>query len=560
MDLPHRRKMLILSGVLTAMLLSALDGTIVGPAMPTIVRDLGGIALLAWVFTVYSLASTIAVPIVGKLSDLYGRKWFYLGGILVFVAGSMLSGAAGEPWMNAIFGGADAMTQLIVCRAIQGLGGGMLMANGMALVGDMFNPRERGKYQGLFGGVFGFASVLGPAVGGWLTDAVSWRWIFYLNVPVGIVAFALLALALPTPEKGQKHAVDWWGALALATGLVPLLVALNEGGTTWGWTSPTMLALLGAAAVALALFVLRETRAAEPILSMRFFKDRNFTLSMTVLFFSGVAQFGAIMFLPLFQQVVMGKSASSSAGLLTPMLVSMVIASVASGRIISRTGRYKWLGVGGLAVAVLGIAMLSRLGMETSSLYLMASMVLLGAGIGVTNPLFTISMQAAYPSQIGVVTAAVQFFRSIGGTVGVALLGGTLNAAFAKNLTALVVSHAGSFGALEPTFVKLAERPESLLNSGGAAALMAQFPAEAQALVTAFLGDVQLAYASSIGRVFLIGLGLLVVALGAMLLLGEVPLTAHVPRASLEELGKELLAEEAVLPEDQEPEIARLRL
>ncbi len=559
MDLPQRRKMLILSGVLMAMLLGALDGTIVGPAMPTIVRDLGGIEMLTWVFTVYALASTIAVPIVGKLSDLYGRKWFYLGGILLFVAGSALSGAAGEPWLNQIFVNASAMTQLIVFRGVQGLGAGMLMANGMAIVGDLFDPRERGKYQGLFGGVFGFASVLGPALGGWLTDSFSWRWIFYINVPIGIAAFAMLAATLPTPERGQKHSIDWWGTFALVTGLVPLLIALNQGGAQWGWTSALTIGLFAVAAASLAAFVFIELRSPEPILSMRFFKDRAFSASMLVLFFSGVGMFGAIMFLPIFQQIVLGKSASNSGALLTPMLVAMVIGSIGTGQIISRTGRYKWIGVGGMAVASAAMLMLSRLSIDTSNAYLIGSMILLGAGIGVTMPLFTISMQSQYPDDIGVVTAATQFFRSIGGTVGVAMLGGALNAAFAENLTALIAQHASKFGPLAPTFAKLAEKPEALLNAGAAEKLAATIPPQAQAAVASFMVDVKVALADAIGHTFLLGFGLMLLAFVAMLAVKETPIRVAAPRATAEEFGRELLAEEAVLPEDSEPDIVHER-
>lgn len=552
-DLPQRRKMLILGGVLLAMLLGALDSTIVGPAMPTIVRDLGGIQLLAWVFTIYTLASTVAIPVVGKLSDLFGRKWFYVAGILLFVAGSALSGAAGEPWLSTVFGSGSAMMQLIVFRGVQGLGGGMLMANGMALVGDMFGPRERGRYQGLFGAVFGLASVVGPVLGGWLTDTLSWRWIFYINVPIGIAALAVLAFALPTPERGQNHAIDWWGTLALVAGLVPLLIALNWGGSQYGWGSTMIVTLLAVAAAAIVAFVLIERRAGEPILSMSYFKDRNFSASMVVLFLSGIGMFGSIMFLPLFQQIVLGATASNSGALLTPMLVAMVTGSILTGQIISRTGRYKVIGLVGLAVATGGMFMLSRLAIGTSDAYVIAAMVALGAGIGVTMPLFTISMQAQYPREIGVVTAATQFFRSIGGTVGVALLGGSLNAAFSANLKALVSGHTQSFGVFATLFEKVADKPEALLNSGGMQALAAHLPAGARALLASFAVDVKFAYAESIGHTFLLGFFLMLGATIAMFFVKEYPLTGQQPAMTAEGVGRELLAEDAVLAADEEP-------
>lgn len=545
--------MLILAGVLGAMLLSALDSTIVGPAMPTIARELGGIQLLAWVFTIYTLASTIAIPIVGKLSDLYGRKWFYAGGIALFVGGSMLSGAAGEQWLNALFGQGSAMVQLIAFRGIQGLGGGMLAANGMAIVGDMFGARERGKYQGLFGAVFGLASVFGPILGGFLTDTLTWRWIFYINVPIGLAALAVLLFSLPTPQRGQQHALDWWGTGALVAGLVPLLIALNEGGASYGWLSPLIVSLLALAVVALVAFVVIERRAQEPILSLTFFKDRSFSASMIVLFLSGVGMFGSIMFLPLFQQIVLGGSASNSGALLTPMLVSLVLASIVAGQIISRTGRYKVLGIVGLAVAAFGMFLFTRLSVDTSNAYVIGAMVALGAGIGATMPLFTISLQAQYPDDIGVVTAAVQFFRSIGGTMGVALLGGALNASFAVNLKTLLLADSAKLGPLASKLVGLADKPEMLLNGTVVQQLLAKIPPQFHSAGLTFITDLKLSYAQSIGHTFGYGFLLMLGAVVAMFFVTEIPLVGSKPSTSAADIGLELVTEEAVLAADEEP-------
>ena len=311
---PEQRTVFL--GLMLGMLVASVSQTIVSPAMPIIVAELGGMAHYSWLATAAMLASAVVVPVIGKLSDLYGRKWFYLAGIVIFMVGSALSGASGEPWLNSLVttltGDPNSMLQLIVFRGIQGVGGGMMMANAMAIIGDLFEPRERARYQGLTGAVFGLASVFGPAVGGWLTDSLSWHWIFYINVPFGILALIVLAITMPKPQHGQQHSVDWLGATALTAGLVPLLLALNWGGSEYAWTSVTVLALFAAALVMLGLFVWREFGASEPILDMRLFRDRGFSASMAVLFLSGVGMFGSIMFLPTFMQIVQGKSASNS--------------------------------------------------------------------------------------------------------------------------------------------------------------------------------------------------------------------------------------------------------
>ena len=556
-ELSHRRKFAILAGVLMAMLLGALDATIVGPAMPNIVRELGGMALLSWVFTIYSLTSTITIPIVGKLSDLYGRKWFYLGGISIFLAGSALSGAAGEPWLNSIFtsltGAPQQMFQLILFRGIQGIGGGAMMANGMAIIGDLFEARERARYQGLMGAVFGLASVLGPPLGGWLTDSFTWRWIFYINIPIGIVALAVLATAMPRPQPGQQHRIDWWGAAALTGGLVPLLLALNWGGSVHAWASPTILGLLGVAALALVAFVLRELRASEPILDVTLFRDRSFSASMLVLFLSGVGMFGSIMFLPTFMQVVQGRSASGSGSLLMPMLIAMIGSSIITGQLIARTGKYKIFGLVGMGAAAVGMFLLAQLSPETGNLMLALDMVLVGVGIGATMPLFTISLQSQYPKRMGEVTGALQFFRSIGGTVGVALLGGVMNASFARELGILLTEQSAKFGAAFPLLSKLAEEPGKLLNSGAMQALSSSLPAAARPLLQPFFEDVKVALTTGIAEAFLWGSVLMALAFVAMWFVREVPLFAKPHLDTAAEIGSELLAEESVQPGEHEP-------
>jgi len=560
-NLPHRRKMYILGGVLLAMLLGALDGTIVGPAMPTIVRELGGMAMLSWVFTIYSLTSTITIPIVGKLSDLYGRKWFYLGGIVVFLIGSALSGAAGEPWLNSIFrsisGSENPMLQLIVFRGLQGFGGGAMMANAMAIIGDLFSPRERGRYQGLTGGVFGLASVFGPMLGGWFTDTLSWRWIFYINIPLGLLALVALMLVMPRPETGQQHRIDWWGAGALTVGLVPLLLALSWGGSEYAWGSSMIIGLLIVAAIALAAFCAREFRAAEPILDIRLFADRGFSASMIVLFLSGVGMFGTIMFLPTFMQVVLGRSASNSGALLTPLMVAMISASIITGQLMSRTGRYKAYGIAGLAVSAIGMFMLSQIGVDTTNTTMAIDMALVGLGLGVTMPLFTISLQSQFQNRIGEVTGAMQFFRSIGGTVGVALLGGVMNASLASELESLVTAQKAAFGPAFETFAKLAENPAVLLNAGALEAIAAKLPPEMAPLFASFTGDLKLAVSTGIATAFMWGFVMLALSFVAMRFVREVPLTSGPRLESAAEVGVELLAEEALIPAADEPAVLK---
>ncbi len=549
-DLPKTRKMTVFAGVLLALLLGALDQTIVGPAIPTIVKELSGMQQLAWVFTIYSLTSTIAIPLVGKLSDLYGRKWFYIGGISIFMFGSVLCGAAGSDTFMTLFEplGLSAMTQLIIARGIQGVGGGTMMANGMAVVGDLFDPRERGKYQGFTGAIFALSSVVGPAVGGWLTDIASWRWIFYVNLPLGFLALGVLWYAMPKPEHGQEHSVDWWGALALVAGLVPLLLALNWGGSVYPWTSETIMGLMVFAGFMTFVFIWRERRASEPIVDIDLFKDRSFSASMLVLFFSGVGMFGSIVFLPLFMQTVQGASAASSGSLLIPMMISMVAGSILCGQLISRTGHYKVLGVIGLAIATLGMLLLSRLQVDTTRLTVVIDMILVGGGIGVTMPLFAIALQGQFPTRIGEVTAAVQFFRSIGGTVGVALLGGVMNAAFAKQFGELITRQAEKFGAASGRLSSLAEDPSLLLNEGALQKLAASLPPGSGRLMSTFIVDMKIALSSAIAETFLIGAVMTALAFVAMLFVKEVPLLSRPKLDTAEAIATELGIEESVVP------------
>ena len=416
-NIPKGQKIAVMIGTMLAMLLSALDQTIVATAMPRIVRDLNGLEHLSWVITAYLLASTVIVPIYGKLSDIYGRKYFILSAVGIFLLGSVLSGFSQN------------MTQLIIFRAIQGLGGGAIFANAFAIIGDLFTPRERGKWQGMFGAVFGLASVIGPTLGGWITDNLSWRWNFFINIPVGILALIVIWLLMPMVKPEFKNrTIDFAGAILLTIGLISLLLALVWGGNQYPWNSPIIYGLFTASAVSLVSFVAVEKRVKEPILPLDLFKNKIFSVSMIVIFLTGFGMFGAIFYIPLFAQMVLGLSSTNSGAVLTPFMLGIVGASIITGQLISKTGRYKWPAVFGLGLASTAIFFLSKMGIDTSQTTLVVRMVGTGIGLGITFPIFTLAVQNAFDhSKMGVATASTQLFRSIGGTVGTAILGGVFN-------------------------------------------------------------------------------------------------------------------------------------
>ena len=455
-----KRKRIITIGILIGTFLGALEATVVSTAMPTVIASLGGLHIYSWVFSVYLLTSTVTVPIWGRLSDLYGRRFFYMAGIGFFLLGSALSGQS------------QTMFELILFRAIQGLGAGALVPLGLTILGDLYAVVERTKVQSLFSAVWGMASILGPVTGGFLTDHLSWRWVFYINIPFGLAAAVIIGVALVEEGYRRKAAIDYLGSVLLTASITLFLLALMEGGSgvlgSGGWGSWYVISMVAGSAALLAGFIYVESRVPEPIVPLSLFSNRLFRAATINGLLAGTALFGSISFIPLYVQAVMGTSATRAGSVLTPILLGWVTFSVIAGRLLLRVG-YRATVIAGMVLLVIGFFFLTRIGPSTSATYITLDMLAVGAGMGLSMLTLLIAVQSAVPrDQLGIATSSTQFFRSIGGIVGVAVMGSVLSSQLSAEVERVVQTDGG-----HQELAELARHPDIIINAAARARISA---------------------------------------------------------------------------------------
>ncbi|HKF84411.1 MAG TPA: MDR family MFS transporter [Candidatus Limnocylindrales bacterium] len=516
-ELPHPVRMRVLGAVMVAVFLSALDQTVVGTALPTIITDLGGNGLYTWAITAYLLTATISGPLYGKISDLFGRRPVFLFGISVFMLGSVLAGLSQEMW------------QLVAARGIQGLGAGAIFPLAMATIADLFSPSERGRYQGLFGAVFGLSSLLGPAIGGLITDTIGWPFVFYVNIPIGLVVLFTIRRYLPAYHPaGERPKIDYLGAALFTGALVPILIGLTNKQSA-DWTDLSVGGLIVLGALVLGVFVWVESRAAEPIVPLRLFRNRAFTISVASVFLASFGFFAAVVFLPRWFQVVGGASATISGYQMLPLLGGLIFSAVAAGQIVARTGRYRLLMFAALVTTSIGLGLLTQLRADTPLPLLWASMLITGIGVGPTFAVFPLIVQNSVPIRhIGAASSNLSFFQSVGGTVGLAITG----TVFATSLSQQMPASIAGAGVPREVGQALAGGGVAGLTGVGdlGATILASLPAGARALVEPFIpaivGAVHEAFSLATASTFVVGIATCLVAAGLVLAFREAPATA----------------------------------
>jgi EmrB/QacA subfamily drug resistance transporter len=507
-ELSKKGIILTMVSLMITLLLAALDSTIVGTAMPKIISDLNGMEHYSWPFTAYMLCSTLAILIFGKLSDMYGRKPIFVSGIIVFLISSALCGMS------------RTMTQLILFRGLQGIGGGIIISNVFIMVGEMFPPVKRGKYIGLVSSMWGLASVIGPAVGGIITDTLNWRWVFYVNLPLGLIALGLVLIGLPYARyRDTKEPIDVRGIAVFIALVAPLFLALTAGGDRYPWLSPQILGLIAFSVVMLFLLIPIERRAAEPIFPPALFSNSTFTVSSISMFFSNAVMFCAIIYVPLFVQAVMGRSATGSGGITTPMMLGVAAAAAGTGQIISRTKKYKTVGMISLLLTLLGTVLLSTMSEKTSALTVAFYSVMVGVGSGGVIPSFNIAVQNAFSQrQLGIVTSSMQFFRNMGATVGAALFGYVLKSDMARGMASLPLSR------IPQRLADALQNPRLLTDERAMNAVRAHVPGQFLPIFNDLALKARSALAHSIEMVFVVSIGVMIVAVVSGFALKEVPL------------------------------------
>ncbi|GIN99639.1 MFS transporter [Brevibacillus halotolerans] len=519
-ELDYRRKVTVMLAIMSALLFASINQTIVGTALPKIIAKLGGMDYYSWVFTIYMLTSSIATILVGKLSDMYGRKPFILIGLGVFVLGAFLCGTS-----HNIF-------ELILYRGIQGAGAGVIMSTAFTSIADLFAPRERGRWQGLMSSVFGLASVFGPVLGGYIVDNADWHWVFWVFLPFGIIAIGMIYWLFPRAVHKEKQTVDYWGSLLITTTMVPFLLAFSWAGTKYEWTSLTILGLFAFTVVSLFLFIYVEKQAINPVIPLHLFRNDIFTISNVIGFIVGAGMYASIMYMPFFIQGVLGYSATHSSYLTMPMTLSLVVGSAVCGQLMTKTGTYKKFALGGLVLMLVGMYLLARMDQGTMSSSIVFNLIVFGLGLGVAMPVFTITVQNAVKSKdLGVATAASQLFRSLGGTIGVAIMGTILSVRIglkmSESTAQLGISHQPNIPPELVQKISALHNPQILLDLQRLDQIEKSLPPVLHELFNHVIANLRDALQYALTGVFLTSTWLLVFALLLTFFLREIPLRSE---------------------------------